>query len=308
MVQKNCFATEKGIISKQDMTNANHYEDFKIGQDIVVIKQQDFPVRYHLHWHKYAEVISRPASPETDAGLIEALELPVITINQRRYELKPGDTIIVWPGELHEISGNHQKSLMALQFPITLFTEIPDFAVYVNLFRTYHLISVDNMPGLAQNMTSFLMHMEDIKSSDSLFPTVEMLITLYEMFMLLGGHIREQAGPETDRTLIKIDQACRYIQENCDQDVALNTVAEHIGFSACYFSRIFKQTTQYSFVDYLNIQRVKRAQTCLVDPLLTMTEISYRAGFKSISTFNRVFRQFRGCSPSEYRKYYSEGI
>lgn len=275
------------------------YEDMRIGQDINVIGQKYFPVSYHLHWHKYAEVILM-----TGAG--DERQKPVISINHSEYPMEAGDVVIVWPGELHEISGNEGKNLMAFQFPVTLFTEIPDFAIYVNLFRTYHHISMTEMPQIAESLAMYVRHVVEINAQNSSFPTVERLIGIYEMFMQLATYIRDKVGPETDHTLIKIDRACRFIQENCEQNVTLNGVAEYINFSPCYFSRLFKQTTQYSFVDYLNLQRVKRAQTYLADPGLNMTEISYQSGFKSISTFNRVFRQFRGCSPTDYRRYYVE--
>lgn len=282
------------------MQSANTYEDNKIGQEINTIGQGRYPGDYPLHWHRYAEVVLMPENAVTSENGV------IIIINQQEYRMQPGDVAMIWPGELHEIRGNHHKELMAIQFPVTLFTEIQDFAIYLNLFRSYHHMEASRTPELVQNLGVYIKHIIEIRESDSLFPTVEMLIALYEMFIHFAKYIHNQVKPGMDHNLIKIDQACKYIQENCEQEITLNQVAEYISFSPCYFSRLFKQTTQYSYVDYVNLQRVKRAQTYLADSSLNMTEISYQAGFRSISTFNRVFRQFRGCSPSDYRKYYSE--
>ena len=95
-----------------------------------------------------------------------------------------------------------------------------------------------------------------------------------------------------------------YIQEHCEEPLTLDSIANYVGFSPCYFSRYFKKVTSYNFVEYLMMQRVKRMQMLLTNNSLSITDAAYQAGFKSISTLNRVFRQYSGCSPSEYRKYY----
>ena len=75
------------------------------------------------------------------------------------------------------------------------------------------------------------------------------------------------------------------------------------GFSPNYFSRMFKETTGYNFVEYLMIERVRKAQRYLGDDSIPITEVAYLSGFKSISTFSRVFHQIKNCSPSQFRKY-----
>ena len=279
--------------------NKPNLENKKFKQTINMIPEENLPINFNLHWHKFVEIISFPEA--------KGSAHPVIAVNQNNYTLSSGDVLLIWPGEPHEVISNPEKQLLGFQFPIYLFNEIPDFAPYLNMLRTYRHVQAAEEPALSQTLISYLRHMKQIHSSDTPFPTVEMVICLYEMFMELSRYVETKVSPMADRALEKIDLACRYIQENCTSgDISLDTVAGYIGFSPCYFSRLFKQTTHYSFVDYLNLQRVKQAQTLLNDSSLNVTEISYQAGFKSISTFNRVFRQCRGCSPSEYRKYYSE--
>lgn len=283
------------------MSKKNTFEDLHIGQTVNIIGKESFPQSFPMHWHKYAEIIVYTDNADTDKS-------PIINVNQKPYAMEPGDVLLIWPGEPHEVTSNSSRQMMGFQFPVSIFNEIPDFAPYLNMLRTYRHIKSSEYPELSQNLSMYTQHIYDIKKSDSLFPTVEMIICLYEMFMDLGRHVHTQVSPMADKALEKIDYACTYIQENCDSDISLDTVANHIGFSTCYFSRLFKQTTHYSFVDFLNLQRVKLAQQYLIDSSLNVTEVSYRAGFKSISTFNRVFRQCRGCSPSEYRKYYTDEI
>lgn len=280
------------------------YENLLYNGLINVIDPKDFPRSFPIHWHKHVEMAVMPE--DTDAK-----RLPVMRVNQTVYRLAPGDILFIWPGEVHETVENEQSLLIGLQFSSTILNELSDFTPFIHLFRTFHHIRPSDMPELAQRMQAHVRHILSIQQNRETFSGVETLICLYEMFMDFGTHIKNNVMQDTPqhtqgsgRTFEKISVACSYIIENCDRELTLESTADHIGFSACYFSRIFKQVTNYNFVEYLTLQRIKRAQTLLADSEKTITEISYQAGFKSISTFNRVFRHYRGCSPSEYRKYY----
>ena len=287
------------------MTSPKNFENQRFSRTVNTINTDFFPNQFPLHWHKYVEIA---AFPNTGSSTQKPL---VLRINQNTYELTPGDVLFIWPGELHEIVSNEDNQLIGLQFNTSVFNDLPDFAPYLSLFRTFHHIRQVENPSLTQSMLVHIKHMISVQEKNEVFSGVEELICLYEMFIEFGAYIKETVLKDTaqnttvnNSTLDKINIACSYIMENCEQELTLESVADYIGFSSCYFSRIFKQATGYNFVEYLTLQRVKRAQALLSDSNLAITDISYQAGFKSISTFNRVFKQYRSCSPREYRKYY----
>lgn len=284
------------------MDSSKDFENLHFNRAINIIPS--FPASFPTHWHKYVEVIAYPYG----SGISKPCK---ITISQVDYLLTPGDLIFIWPGELHEISQNENRKLMGVQFSPTLFNEVPDFSPYLRHFKNYHLLNHDTYPELSENLLYHFQQIFLIQKNDNPFRSVEALICLLELFIELGTYVKNnrkspyfQASDAKDKTLEKMEAACTYISENCEAELTLEKVAEYAGFSACYFSRIFKQMTTYNFVDYLAQQRIKKAQTLLSDSDMSVTEIAYQSGFKSISTFNRVFKQCRGCSPSEYRKYY----
>ncbi len=278
------------------------YEKLPFHRTINTIPANYFPSKYPVHWHRYVEITMLPVD-------VSVQKLPVIKINQEIYTLHPGDILFIWSGELHEIIENSEHQLIGLQFSGIVFNELPDFAPFAHQFRTLHLIpAADNV--LSSVITPHLHQMFALQSEQELFYNVKTSICLYELLMDLGTYLHISSNPNyadsasPDNSLSKINMACSYIQENCDQPLSLNMVASHVGFSSYYLSRLFKQTTSYSFVEYLTLHRVKRTQQLLADTRLSITEVSYQSGFTSISTFNRVFHQFMGCSPSDYRKYY----
>lgn len=280
------------------------YENLYFDNTVNVIDTGTFPHDYPLHWHQYVEIAALPEDADVR-------RLPVLRVNQTEYRMNPGDILLIWPGELHETVENTDGQLIGLQFFPAVFHELPEFTPYLHIFRTYHHIRGLSEPELAQRMAAHIQRLLAVQKSRRIFFGVESLICLYEMFMDFGTYIQNTVLPGAglrssgaDRTIGKISMACTYIADNCEHEITLESTAGYVGFSACYFSRIFKKITNYNFIEYLTLQRIKRAQLLLADSDIPITELSYRAGFRSISTFNRVFRQYRGCSPSEYRKYY----
>ncbi len=98
------------------------------------------------------------------------------------------------------------------------------------------------------------------------------------------------------------EELFRYMENNCRKPLTLSMVAGHLGFSESYCSRYIKKTVGLSFVSYLNALRVNCAERLLISTSCSITEIAGQAGFISIQTFNRVFRQIVGVSPREYRQ------
>lgn len=284
--------------------NTSNYENKHFTDTINTIEEKYYPAEFMNHWHNYVEVVLCTSVPESG-------EHPRLQVNMNTHTLLPGDIVFIWPGELHDIRNNASHSLCALQFRTDLITDLPDFRPYQALFRRIRHICAKEQPDLSDTLKNAVLHMIETRRERSAFNGVENLITLYEMFICLSTHLNElimenmSPSAEQAQTIEKIYASCLYIQENCTDDLTLEAVASHAGFSPFYFSRIFKNATSYPFTEYLNLQRVKHAQSLLAESDLSITEICYRSGFKSTSTFNRVFRQHRGIAPSEYRKHYS---
>lgn len=288
------------------MTNNDKYEKLHLISGINPILPEIYPVSFPLHWHQYIEIMALPYYAVLSIS-------PTIIISNVEYKMMPGDIVIAWSGELHEIIDNTDKQLIALQFPVNTITEIQDFVPYLNSFRSVHLINKEIDIDLSHNIHAHLNHMLSHKRSNQLFCDIEILICLYELFITFGSYIydknKNSINNDVDcprHTLTKMNQACNYINEHCEQNISLDDLAKQFGFSSYYFSRTFKAATSFNFTEYLALQRVKRAQTYLAESDMNITEIAFSSGFKSIASFNRAFKQFRGCAPRDYRKYHTK--
>ena len=85
--------------------------------------------------------------------------------------------------------------------------------------------------------------------------------------------------------LQKFNDVLDYIDAHYAEDLTLDAVASYSGFSKYHFTRLFKQYANTTFYDYLSYKRIKVAEQLLTEPELSITEIAFRSGFSSISTF-----------------------
>jgi len=87
-----------------------------------------------------------------------------------------------------------------------------------------------------------------------------------------------------------------------DAQLSLQSLAQESGYSRVHFVRMFRAATGRSPHNYLLNMRVERARELLSNPALSLIEIALDCGFSSHSHMTRVFRQFLGITPSEYRR------
>ncbi|KAF4325745.1 hypothetical protein G195_000708, partial [Phytophthora kernoviae 00238/432] len=132
--------------------------------------------------------------------------------------------------------------------------------------------------------------------------SVELLLFAYR-----NKHLGTVHSTDSEPVLHPKAQAVvRHLNENYHQSLALPEVAAMFRISPHYLSRLFKQTTGFTFSDYLNLLRVKEAQRLLRESEDSITEIALQAGFSNFSHFGKMFKRTVQVSPRTYRQEYRE--
>ncbi len=103
-----------------------------------------------------------------------------------------------------------------------------------------------------------------------------------------------------------IDKAIGFIQKNPKDNLSLQSIAEHAGFSLAYFDALFRQHTGYSPVEYSRIYKLTRSALELRRTKKTVLDIALDFGYASPESFARAFKSFYSMTPSEYREKYSD--
>ena len=92
-----------------------------------------------------------------------------------------------------------------------------------------------------------------------------------------------------------------WIEENLENDAALEAMARHVGYSAFYCSSKFHQYTGLSFKAYLLGRRLDTAACRLLTSQANILDIALRYGFSSQEAFTRAFRKAHGLPPGQFR-------
>jgi AraC-like DNA-binding protein/ligand-binding sensor protein len=92
-----------------------------------------------------------------------------------------------------------------------------------------------------------------------------------------------------------------YILENLSRKISLDEIAKAAGFSAPYFSTLFKEEMGENLSSYLNRFRVEKAKTLLMETDHSLSKIARSCGFEDQSWFSKIFKLFTGISPGKYR-------
>ena len=96
-------------------------------------------------------------------------------------------------------------------------------------------------------------------------------------------------------------EANQYYQ---DPELSLSSLAEKLSLPPHELSRVINTVFKKGFNDFINEYRVMEAARKMQDPAydrITLLGIAFESGFNSKTTFNRIFKQMTGKSPTEYK-------
>lgn len=95
----------------------------------------------------------------------------------------------------------------------------------------------------------------------------------------------------------------KYIRSNFkDMELSLSLVADHMGLTPSYFSRLFKQETGSTYIDYVIGLRIEHAQRLLRTTTHRIFDIGEMVGYPNSQYFCTLFRKVCGVSPVEFRE------
>jgi len=99
-----------------------------------------------------------------------------------------------------------------------------------------------------------------------------------------------------------IEEVAEYIKNNLDCEVTLSKVAARFSVSAGHLSRQFKKDTGFTFSEYLDLIRFKKAEEMLLyGKKETITQIAHMCGFGDSNYFSVKFKKIYGVSPLKWK-------
>lgn len=139
----------------------------------------------------------------------------------------------------------------------------------------------------------YFQHIDNAKTSDEV---VDQLNHFLEEALHCISSKRALGGNTNIRMLLD------YLDEHYMEPLTLKDVANHFHFNPSYLSSYFSTHNSEGFIEYLNKIRIEEATKQLLTTNLPVSEISINVGYSDHSYFCKVFKKFKGLSPSQYRR------
>ncbi len=258
---------------------------------------------YSAHWHNALEIIV----PIENCYDVQS--------DNESYHLVPGDIIIIPPRRSHTLYAPKTGCRYVCLFDIDFFSSLRGYPSLINMLQNCIHITPDRFAPIYNEVYDLFSQIWNEYFQKTEFYEFSIYSHLFQIMTILSRYRLSKINLFTDSTPVKrheyfekLNNAIEYIDENYAYDISLDEVANYSGFSKFHFSRLFKEYMNCTFYDYLISQRIKATEVLLARNDLSITDIALQSGFSSISTFNRTFKQIKGCTPGEYRSLFSVGI
>lgn len=179
-----------------------------------------------------------------------------------------------------------------------------DEALKSRIFWDYTLLNVrfaalSFVTGLGAAREDFLrsVDMERIQKMDI---SLENMRDYIEETLMQALEFRDRRNESQGRKTL--NKSLEYIEENyMRESLSLNEIAAVLEVSPNYFSAMFSQEMQMTFVEYVTQKRMEKAKSLLRETEMRANEIALTVGYKNPHYFSFVFKKTQGLTPREYR-------
>lgn len=267
-------------------------------ESIIELKDCQMPENSTLHWHDALEIIL-PLSNTYNA-----------VCNNTQITLSEGELLFIQPFVLHQLIAPNEGRHLIFHISLSHLSSVKSFQTILSQIPYSLLITKTEYPYESPLLFDSMMEILEAYQSSSQTREIFIYSKVLQMILLIGNRLITPVNKPSERSQLsqeynkKFTEICEYIDTHLTENLALDDMAKMAGFSKFHFTRLFKQFTNYSFYQYVNVRRIHHAQLLLVEPNMTVTEAAYQSGFSNTSAFDRMFKLHKNCTPSEYRKIY----
>ncbi len=254
---------------------------------------------YPKHWHPAIEIIMPVENGYT------------MQFSNSEVYLREKDICIICPGCVHAIKAPETGRRIIFQPNTTYLRFLREFEVLISFMSPYAIITPEEYPSIHEQLVKMLIEIKEEYMAGASFSELSIYSKILEMLKLIGQNYSSKSTKTNDYSISskedyasKFVEICDYIDSHCSEDLKLDDIADMSGFSKFYFERLFKQFTGTSFYKYVNQKRIAKASELLIEPGNSVTDVALNCGFMSISSFIRMFKLQKGCTPTEFKSMY----
>lgn len=177
-------------------------------------------------------------------------------------------------------------------------------ALKSRLFQNYlvfhiHFVTMAYVEAIGYDKKEFLKLLGEDQIQDVNL-SIEELSPYIQNILEKAMELRDRESDNQSKKVLK--KALEYIEDNYTQEtLSLNTAASAVNVSPSYFSAIFSQAMEITFIEYVTQKRMEKAKKLLRQTEKHSGDIALEVGYKDPHYFSFVFKKTQGCTPREYR-------
>ena len=230
-----------------------------------------------------------------------------VIVNEHDFILNPGDFLFIPPNTLHELEPKGTGTRYICLIDLSPLRDFMDYQVIGPLLVGGYLLNAERSAQLYTEVSQLFQEAADAYFANKMLWESTVYIRLCQILVRIGrDHYRNQAAISgtPERAVRKeyetLAALLSWLDTHYSEEISLEDAAERSGFSKYYFTRLFKQITETTFGDYLARKRISAA-CAMLSTDSSITDIAFSCGFNNLTTFNRCFKKYTNCSPSDYR-------
>ena len=233
------------------------------------------------------------------------------TTDNAVYPMEPGDVFVAASNEVHCITNAGENGLFITNLHFEPRYLAPQGSIEDNSALTrlcfFHSpefknrIPADKAEIIRQNHNCIK---EEFEKNDGLLPTaVEAHLNLILIDLIRNQNYDANPTCDAKEHTVNMLRVYDYIEQHICEDLKLERLAEIMALTPNYFSHLFKKLNGITVCDYINAKRIEKATKILTsgNNKLTMLEIATTCGFNNTAHFNKMFKKYRGFTPSQLK-------
>lgn len=238
----------------------------------------------------------------------------LITTAEQEYHVREGEVLMIPGGCSHSLHMDEGCERELLLFEMNGVFSLKDFSVLRQMMASPIFLTAEH-PNL-ERVRALLQELISVHRSGMQLRNMYNHALLLKIYAILGEEYLNTSASAAEKNILHrqlsgedaFNRALDHLNKNYMDDMTLDTLAAYAGFSRYTLSRMFRQHTGATFTQYLSKRRVEMATELLSGTRMPVTQVALQCGFNSIATFNRVFREVMGCTPTQYRVIYGKDM
>lgn len=257
-----------------------------------IFSEHDLPIFFHkdritqgngifLHWHENIEILYfRQGSA-------------VVYCDTVPYSLTDGEIIVINSGTLHSIDAETPECFYDCLIVDKNYMQDAGFPL-----DEVHLSNIvkDSVCGLYFDEIR-----KELAAKNPYYKIAvkSCILGLFTRLYRISEKRSVPAAQSPGKKLEMVRSAISYIRQHYKEEITIEDICRHVGFSKYYFCHEFKKITGKTVVDTINFLRCSHARSLLETGLYNVAESAEKSGFSNLSYFTRTYKKYMGFLPSE---------